>query len=671
MRYLINTIIILLLHSITPLFSQTTLLQFSSMTVPAGKGPRSVILIDLDRDGNRDLAVANIQGSTISLIFRDNSGIFSLQDSIATIHKAPHAIVAGDFNEDGLLDAVTANRDSNSVGIFLGDGAGGFSSPAFFPTGKGPRWIAVADFNEDGHADIAVTNRDDDNVTVLLGDGAGSFVKSGDIYTGDGPVPIAAGDFNNDGFIDLVVGNDLSDSLVVLTGDGTGGFVISSAIQVGMAPKNIAVGDLNQDGIADIAVASLLDGKVTVLYSDGLGGFTSSFFSAGAGSFAVLIEDFDGDGKNDLGVVDGVDNNFVILLNDGIGGFAEAQTFPVGLAPHAAVSGDFNGDGLPDLAVPNTGDNSVTILLNKTPSQETVHEVAIIQKLYSDFFPDPVILPVGQPIRLHVTTDSREHVNRLRILPFIDATDVVRVGAIMTIGFTSQEAGTFQIQNIGHGFTGDIIFVQDSTAVDDKVIELGKQQAALIHSNAQSQIIHHTVRVLKDIPVTIYNISLDDQHWVSIEPWVTAPPSSAQGNVLPGNVTTFEFTPDMTGSFDIQHTVHGFKGTLIVIDPLKTGVEDEIIIPRDFVLHQNFPNPFNPFTTIEFSLSRSGTVEINIYDVMGRFIRSLVSGVQTSGSHTVEWDGKNASGNDVGSGIYFYQLRTESFKVVKRMLLIK
>jgi len=467
-----------------------------------------------------------------------------------------------------------------------------------------------------------------------------------------------------------VVGNDLSDSLVVLSGDGSGGFEISTAIQVGEAPKNIAVDDLNQDGIVDIAIASLLDGKVTVLFSDGLGGFSSSFFAAGAGSFAVVIEDYDGDGKNDLGVVDGVDNNFAILLNDGNGGFAEAQNFPVGLAPHAAVSGDFNGDGRPDLAIPNTGDNTVTILINKTPAQETVHDVAIIQKLYSDYFPDPVILPVGQPIRLLLTTDSREHVNRLRILPFINATDVVRVGEIMTVGFTSQATGTFQIQNIGHGFTGDIIFVQDSAAVDAKVIELGKQEAALIHSNAESEIFHHTIRLLKDIPATIYNISLDEPHWVSIEPWVTAPPTSGLGNVLPGNVTTFEFTPNEAGSFEIKHTVHGFTGTLIVSDLVVTGVEDETIIPEIFDLRQNYPNPFNPFTTIKFSLARSETVEINIYDVSGRFIRNLVSGVQTSGSHTVEWDGKNDSGNDVSSGIYFYQLRSESFKVVKRMLLI-
>ena len=111
MKHLTVALLILVVMSTSPLYAQTPKLQFSSTAIPAGNGPRSAILVDLDRDGNRDLAVANIRGSTISLLSGDGSGSFTLQDSIATIHKAPHAIASGDFNEDGLLDAVTANRD--------------------------------------------------------------------------------------------------------------------------------------------------------------------------------------------------------------------------------------------------------------------------------------------------------------------------------------------------------------------------------------------------------------------------------------------------------------------------------------------------------------------------------------------------------------------------------
>ncbi len=671
MKNLTEALLILSVISMSPLYAQTPKLQFSSTVVPAGNGPRSAILVDLDGDGNRDLAVANIRGSTLSLIFGDGSGSFTLRDSIATIHKAPHAIASGDFNEDGLLDALTANRDSNTVSVFIGDGAGGFLTPTFFATGRGPRWITISDFNEDGHADFAVTNRDDDNVTVFLGEGNGNFAKVGDFYTGDGPVPIEAADFNGDGFIDLVVGNDLSDTLVVLAGDGLGGFAIESAIPVGMSPKNIAVGDLNQDGISDIAVACLLDGTVTILFADVEGSFISSSYPAGEGSFAVVIEDFDGDGKSDLAVADGVNDNIVVLLNDNQGSFAEGQIFPVGLAPHAIVSGDFNGDGRPDLAVPNTGDNTITILLNETPTQESVHVVSVIQKLYSDFFPDPLISPAGQPLRLLVTTDSREHVNRLSIHPFIDATDIVRVGEIMTVEFTPQNVGTYQIQNIGHGFTGDIIIVEDSMSVDTKIIELGQQAASLIHSNFQTQIFPPSIRVLRDIPLTIYNISLDDEHWVSIEPWVSAPSLSEQSNVRMRTVTTFEFTPDETGSFVIQHTVHGFSGTLIVEEANVTGIASPKVVPEQYSLSQNFPNPFNPSTQISYSLSKNTGVELVIYNVLGEKVKTLVNEFQTIGQKVIVWNGLDDRRAAVSSGVYFFQLTAGVFQQSKKMILLR
>ncbi len=671
MRHVTVVLLGLFVISMSPLYAQTPQVQFSSTMVPAGNGPRSAILIDLERDGHRDLAVANIRGSTISLLYGDGSGSFTRHDSVATIHKAPHAIAAGDFNEDGLLDAVTANRDSNTVSVFLGDGAGGFLAPTFLATGRGPRWIAIADFNEDMHADLAITNRDDDNVTVLLGEGNGSFVKVDDFFTGDGPVPIAAADFNGDGFIDLAVGNDLSDSLVVLAGDGAGGFTFESATPIGASPKNIAVGDLNQDGISDIAVACLLDGTVTVLLADVEGGFTTSSYAAGGGSFAVVIEDFDGDGIRDLAVADGVNDNIVVLLNDGMGSFAEPQLFPVGLAPHAIVSDDFNGDGRPDLAVPNTGDNTVTILLNETPAQESVHVASVIQQLYSDYFPDPIISLAGQPLRLLITTDSREHVNRLRILPFIEATDIVRVGEIMTVEFTPQDVGTYQIQNLGHGFTGDILIIEDSMSVVETIIERGHQAISLIHSNAETRIFPPTIRVIKDIPLTIFNISLDDEHWISVGPWVTAPETSGPGNVLPREVTSFEFTPDEAGRFVIQHTVHGFSGTLIVEESLPTAITPPKIGPKPYVLSQNYPNPFNTETRIAYSLEKPGLVQVTIYNQLGQVVRRLIDELKPPGGHTVLWDGRNDGGLSLGAGVYLYQLRTNTFVQTRKLILLK
>jgi hypothetical protein len=127
------------------ILGQVSSIVFSTNSVPAGSGPRSLVLIDLNRDRIRNLAVANLFDSTISLITGGASGSFTLQENFAFTTDAPHAIAISDVDENGILDLLTANRDSDTVGIFLGDGVGGVMDPTFFSTGQGPRWIAVAD----------------------------------------------------------------------------------------------------------------------------------------------------------------------------------------------------------------------------------------------------------------------------------------------------------------------------------------------------------------------------------------------------------------------------------------------------------------------------------------------------------------------------------------------
>ena len=105
-----------------------------------------------------------------------------------------------------------------------------------------------------------------------------------------------------------------------------------------------------------------------------------------------------------------------------------------------------------------------------------------------------------------------------------------------------------------------------------------------------------------------------------------------------------------------------------------SGVKDETgdrERPSEFDLSQNYPNPFNPTTKIEFTLAKSGFVTLQIYDVGGRKVRTLVSEELSSGYKSVLWDGKNEAGKDVASGVYFYQLKIGDFSEPKKMLLLK
>ena len=80
-------------------------------------------------------------------------------------------------------------------------------------------------------------------------------------------------------------------------------------------------------------------------------------------------------------------------------------------------------------------------------------------------------------------------------------------------------------------------------------------------------------------------------------------------------------------------------------------------VPGRVVLHQNTPNPFNPVTKIRFSLPQRSQVELKIYDIAGREVKTLVSGeLDSSNNHEYSWFGKDDSGDEVGSGVYFYRL---------------
>jgi hypothetical protein len=93
--------------------------------------------------------------------------------------------------------------------------------------------------------------------------------------------------------------------------------------------------------------------------------------------------------------------------------------------------------------------------------------------------------------------------------------------------------------------------------------------------------------------------------------------------------------------------------------------------PTAAVLRQNFPNPFNPGTQIDFELPREGSVTLRVFDTRGRLVRELLHLRMAGGPHAVDWDGRDARGVPVGSGVYVYELRTETFRSLKRMVLVR
>jgi hypothetical protein len=116
---------------------------------------------------------------------------------------------------------------------------------------------------------------------------------------------------------------------------------------------------------------------------------------------------------------------------------------------------------------------------------------------------------------------------------------------------------------------------------------------------------------------------------------------------------------------------YGINPLLIVVEE-QTGTDPADDMPPTYFLANNYPNPFNPVTTITYGIDRRASVTLRIYDVSGRLVRTLVNEMQEPGNrYTVTWDGRNGFGRNVSSGIYFCRLTTGTRTSTRKMVLLR
>jgi hypothetical protein len=125
------------------------------------------------------------------------------------------------------------------------------------------------------------------------------------------------------------------------------------------------------------------------------------------------------------------------------------------------------------------------------------------------------------------------------------------------------------------------------------------------------------------------------------------------------------------GNFNGWMRAEGWTPMLVTTTPITAVSDRDGLQPDRTALYRNYPNPFNPSTTIQYNLAATGNVKLGVYDVRGRELRVLLNGRQTAGRHELKWDGRDASGASVGSGVYFIKMKADNFEKVQKMLLVK
>jgi hypothetical protein len=131
---------------------------------------------------------------------------------------------------------------------------------------------------------------------------------------------------------------------------------------------------------------------------------------------------------------------------------------------------------------------------------------------------------------------------------------------------------------------------------------------------------------------------------------------------LQRNAAVYEYQLNRNPYIDHPEYVHLVFGDITAAPEISS---------HSYQLSQNSPNPFNPATVIRFSLPQPSQVEIDVYDVSGRLVKTLVHDQYVAGEHEVIWRGKDARGKSVASGVYFYSMHAGSFQSSHKMLLAR
>lgn len=212
----------------------------------------------------------------------------------------------------------------------------------------------------------------------------------------------------------------------------------------------------------------------------------------------------------------------------------------------------------------------------------------------------------------------------------------------------------------------------------------------------------HNHRVVRYISGTTGNIIAECQHIFPLVPWplISSVDTDVEGNVYVANSFTNNITvldPTLSqilmvygelgyepGQFDYPADIYidGNEMQVCELFADSSGIQSFIIqpglgkrttetLPRSFQLYPNYPNPFNPSTTLKFDLPEEGAVHLVIYNILGQRVRTLVNQVLPAGRHGIVWDGRNQAGNIVSSGVYFCSLRTDNFFTSRKMILMK
>ena len=330
-------------------------------TFAAGPYPAAAAIGKLTFSGYGDIAVTTQKG--VVILAGSSTGTFTAGGTIVYPYPVPPfgagaQLILADLDKDGNLDI--AFTDTDFVDVFWGKGTGQFTGPDVFSVPAFPVALLAADTSGSGREDL-ISASQDASVFILANEGSRHFRAVSNTHS-----PLASGivadDFNRDGRQDIAVVNTptckapCNGAVTVFPGTGSTYFAPGKRYTIGMHGTGIATGDLNGDGVPDLVITNATAGDnadTSVLLGLQSGGFAAPLnITLGSLSSEAFLVDMNKDGKLDLvedgGVALGRGNGTFEALKPFPGGLGFGQPYPTAFSMHLAV-GDVNGDGIPDV----------------------------------------------------------------------------------------------------------------------------------------------------------------------------------------------------------------------------------------------------------------------------------------------------------------------------------
>lgn len=431
-----------------------------------------------------------------------------------------------------------------------------------------------------------------------------------------------AGDLNGDGFHDLTVPNEDASNIRVFLNDGHGGYSSFDTyiLRPLSFPSTNEGGDFNGDGFLDFAVGNIGRGAVSILFGDGKGTFSpATHYAVGAGTRGLCILDLNGDGFTDIVTANRKDSNVSILLNNGDGTFGQSIQMRAQVAGETScATADANEDGVADLFVGGFQSREIAVLLGDGNGHLTFSSKA-------DAAGVPWMLAVG---------------------------DLDKDGHVDVVSANSQTNQFALLRGDGKGNLGRAELYD--TGQFPLAIDIGD-----LDGDADLDV------VTSNFFTANWTVYENDGTGEFLHPRTLRASSAGSCAVLHDRDRDGDL--DITGIDERDDLLFLFEnaGVTAVRDQALTGV------PQDFELHPSYPNPFSKTTskaaqiTVPFTLNERSRVKLEVLNLKGQTVASLLNTELASGRHSARLSTQN-----LPAGIYFLRLSSQEHRVTRKVVLL-